>query len=331
MELRKKLAALGAVLVCLHCCVNAAGYDTPKGLIYALLTDPRIIRHAISMELTGTLTEQTATPAPTVTPSSVTPAPSPTVTPNILEAIIAGGIRVDNSTDYHIDTAQLLTDGPSVTLPKGQPQILIIHTHSSEAYTMDDFNRYEASDTSRTQDSNYNIIRVGDVLTEALRGYGLEIIHDREVYDYPSYTGSYTRCGEAITQYLDKYPSLAIVLDVHRDAIGSGDVVYKTVAEDEDTPCAQTMFVVGSDASGLEHPDWQENLKLALYLQAAVHLKHPTLQRAVKLVQERYNQQLTTGSLIIEVGSNGNTLEEAINAVTFFAEGAGPALAKLIK
>jgi len=336
MELRKKIAALGAVLVCLHCCVNAAGYDTPKGLIYALLTDPRIIRQAISLELNGRFAERTEAPAPTGTASpeataAVTPSPSPTVTPRILETIIAGGIRVDNSTEYAIDTAQLLTEGPSLTLRKGKPQILIIHTHSSEAYTMDDFTRYEASDTSRTQDPNYNIIRVGDVLTDALRSYGLEVIHDREVYDYPSYTGSYTRCGEAISQYLEKYTDISIVLDVHRDAIGSGDVVYKTVAEDEDTPCAQTMFVVGSNASGLDHPHWEENLKLALYLQAAVHLKHPTLQRSVKLVQERYNQQLTTGSLIIEVGSNGNTLEEAINAVELFAEGAGPALAKLIK
>ena len=169
------------------------------------------------------------------------------------------------------------------------------------------------------------------MLTEALRSYGLEVIHDREIYDYPSYTGSYTRCGDAISEYLQQYPSIAVVIDVHRDAIGNDDVVYKTVAEDEDTPCAQTMFVVGSDASGLHHPQWEENLRLALYLQASVHMKHPTLQRAVKLVRERYNQQLTTGSLILEVGSNGNTLQEAINAVTFFAEGAGPALAKLVQ
>lgn len=334
MELRRRLAALGAVLVCLHICTNAAGYSNPMQLVYALLTDPRIIEHAVSLELTGRFTQTTEPPAPTETVSpapSVTVSPSPTVTPQILEAIIAGGIRVDNSTEYSIDTARLLTEGPGLTLEPDAPQILIIHTHSSEAYTMDDFDRYEPSDTSRTQDTNYNIIRVGEELTKALQSYGLEVIHDREIYDYPSYTGSYTRCGDAISQYLETYPSIAIVIDVHRDAIGSGDVVYKTVAEDEDTPCAQTMFVVGSDASGLNHPHWEKNLKLALYLQAAVHLKHPTLQRSVKLVKERYNQQLTTGSLILEVGSNGNTLQEALNAIRFFAEGAGPALAELIK
>ena len=172
---------------------------------------------------------------------------------------------------------------------------------------------------------------MGDALTDALRSHGLQVIHDREIYDYPSYTGSYTRTGQAIEQYLAKYPTIAVVIDLHRDAIGSGDVVYKTVAEDEDTPCAQTMFVVGSNASGLEHPQWEQNLKLALYLQAAVHMAHPTLQRPVKLVRERYNQQLTTGSLILEVGSNGNTLQEALNAINLFAEAAGPALLSLIQ
>lgn len=331
MDARQKIAALGAILVAGHIFLNAAGYTSPRQAAEELLSPERLLRFAVSMELGGTLTEATATPAPTVTVITHTPAPTPSPTPQVLDAIIAGGIRIDNATNYAVDTAQLLTEGPELTLAAGQPQILIIHTHSSEAYTMDDFDVYEASDNSRTQDAKYNVIRVGDVLTDALRKHGLVVIHDREIYDYPSYTGSYTRTGESIEQYLAKYPSIKIVIDVHRDAIGSGDVVYKTVAEDEDTPCAQTMFVVGSNASGLEHPNWEQNLKLALYLQASIHLAHPTLQRPIKLVQERYNQQLTTGSLILEVGSNGNTLAEALNAIEFFAEAAGPALAALVE
>lgn len=294
------------------------------------------------MELTGLHSEVqqqeelpvSPPPSPTAEPSvapALTPTPEPTPELNIQEAVINGGINIDNRTDYELDLAGLLAEGPSQKLQKGQPQILIIHTHSSEAYTMDDFDRYEASDHSRTQDPKFNVIRVGDVLTDALRSHGLEVIHDREIHDYPSYTGSYARTGEAISQYIDKYPSIALVIDVHRDAIESGDVVYKTVAEGEGKPCAQTMFVVGSDASGLEHPNWKENLKLALYLQSAIHCKHPTLQRPVKLVEERYNQQLTSGSLILEVGSNGNTLQEALSAIELFAEAAGPALAALVE
>lgn len=332
MELRRRIAALGAVLVLLHLFANAAGFGSPAQLISAFVTDPRFLAQAVSIELTGTIgaPRSTPSPLPSVPTPCPTPSPAPTVTPKVLETMIGGGIQVDNQTDYTIDTAQLLLDGPSQQLAKGHPQILVTHTHSSEAYTMDDFTRYEPSDSSRTQDPHFNIIRVGDALTQALEEYGLEVIHDREIYDYPSYAGSYTRCGDAISRYLEEYPSIAIVFDVHRDAIGSGEVVYKTVAENEDIPCAQTMLVAGSNASGLEHPDWEENLKLAVYLQAAVHGMHPTLQRPVKLVRERYNQQLTTGSLILEVGSNGNTLQEALNAIQLFAEAAGPALAKLV-
>ena len=331
MGLRKHMARFGALLVAGHIALNAMGYASPREAMAELLSPEALVRMAVTMELGRPLTDATAPPMPTVTVVTHTPPPSPTPTPLIMDAIIAGGIRIDNATDYTIDTAQLLTEGPPQTLTKGEPQILIVHTHSSEAYTMDDFDRYTPSDNTRTQDTKYNVVRVGDALTDALRKHGLEVIHDRSIYDYPSYTGSYTRAGEAIEQYLAKYPSIAMVIDLHRDAIGSGDVVYKTLAEDEDTPCAQTMFVVGTNHSGLEHPNWEENLKLALYLQAAVHTAHPTLQRPIKLVKERYNQQLTTGSLILEVGSNGNTLAEALNAIEFFAEAAGPALAALVK
>ena len=150
MQLRKRIAALGMVLVCLHLSLNAAGISIPTEILPPLPTIP-VTSQQDSIQETPSVT--LATPAPSPVPT-VTPAP--TVTPQILEAIIAGGIRVDNSTEYSIDTAQLLTEGPSITLQAGQPQILIIHTHSSEAYTMDDFDQYEPSDNSRTQDVNYN-------------------------------------------------------------------------------------------------------------------------------------------------------------------------------
>ena len=338
MNARKTLALLGAGYLLLRLGLTAGGYDGVGELAGKLLSDQDLIAASVAVELGGlhTAAAPSARQEETVAPASTpTPAPAAAAEPEqpeeILETSITGGMTLQNETDYTVDTAALLTEGPSITLQKDQPQILIIHTHSSEAYTMDDFDRYEPSDTSRTQDANYNIIRVGDELAEGLTACGLNVIHDRGVYDYPSYTGSYTRAGEAIQRYLDQYPSIAIVIDLHRDAIGDGDVVYKTVAESETDPSSQIMFVVGSNASGLEHPNWQENLKLALYLQSAVNPQHPTLMRPVKLVKERYNQQLTTGSLIMEVGSSGNTLREALTAVDLFARSAGPALAKLIQ
>ena len=132
-------------------------------------------------------------------------------------------------------------------------------------------------------------------------------------------------------EYLNQYPGLRIVIDLHRDALCSDSVVYKTVAELPDAACSQVMLLVGTNASGLYHPYWEENLRLAVYLQDAVNAAHPTLMRPITLVNERYNQHLTRGSLIIEVGSSGNTLQEATRAVRLFGESAGPALARLVQ
>ena len=120
-----------------------------------------------------------------------------------------------------------------------------------------------------------------------------------------------------------------MVIDLHRDALGADGVVYKTMAEEEGTVASQVMLLVGSDESGLEHPNWRKNLALALYLQQAAATAHPTLMRPVSLVPQRYNQQLTGGSLILEVGSSGNTLQEALSAIRLFADAVGPALLAL--
>ncbi len=249
----------------------------------------------------------------------------------VLETTIQGGMRIKNETGYFVDAGSLLAEGPPFTLPRDEAQILIIHTHASEAYTQAGLDRYTPSDVNRTEDTQFNIVRVGDELTELLTQAGLGVIHDRGIYDYPSYTGSYTRAGQAIEQYLANCPGIRIVLDIHRDALGSDGVVYKTMAEEEGTVASQIMLLVGTDESGLEHPNWRGNLALALYLQNAVNSACPTLMRPVALVPQRYNQQLAPGSLILEVGSSGNTLQEALAAIRLFGNAAGPALAELIE
>ena len=245
-------------------------------------------------------------------------------------ADLSADTLVHNSTGFDVDFAALAAAGPGIILEPDAPQVLIFHTHSSEAYTPDDIDRYEESDPYRTEDKNYSVIRVGDALTEKLEDCGLTVIHDREIYDYPSYTGSYNRSGAAVEQYLAEYPSVKIVIDLHRDALGSGDVVYKTQAALSGKTSAQVMMLVGTGENGLWHPNWQQNLKLALYLQRAAEAAYPGLARPVELVSERYNQQLSPGMMILEVGSSGNTLREALTAVELFGEAAGKALAEKI-
>jgi len=249
----------------------------------------------------------------------------------IVETTIAGGLTISNDTSHEIDVEALMSETLTQKLPSEGPQILIIHTHGSEAYTPDLMDNYIPTDNCRTEDINYNVVRVGTELAAELEKCGLNVIHDTSIYDYPSYSGSYNRSRQAIENHLAQYPNIAIVIDVHRDALGTGDVIYKTVAAVQGECSSQVMFLVGTGENGLPHPNWRENLKLALYLQAAVNGKYQTLARPVALKQERYNQHLTTGSLILEVGSSGNTLQEALTAVRLFASAVGPALMELVE
>ena len=347
--MKKKLAILALGVIALRLWVLAGGADA----LTARLTETDEAVFLPNAEATDTVT-QAAPPEPSptweppfferpyVTPEppkeETPPAPSEEPeaqpeepTPEILPTTIPGGLTIRNSTAYQPDIAWLLTEGASLTLPKEGVQILIVHTHGSEAYTPDGVDQYEPSDTCRTEDKRYSVIRVGDVLAEKLESYGLTVTHDREIYDYPSYTGSYSRSGEAVSAHLAAHPETAIVIDLHRDALGTGDVVYKTVAAVDGEKSSQLMLLVGTDDSGLEHPNWEENLKLALQMQKAVNARYPTLARPVSLVRERYNQHLTTGSLILEVGSSGNTLQEALSAVRLFADAVGPLLAEMVE
>lgn len=255
-------------------------------------------------------------------------------TPDAVETTITGnsgeyqaaadGIFLKNKTEYDINVQELLASPIS---PDIGSRVLIIHTHGSEAYTPDGEDIYVPSDPSRTEDKSFSVIRVGDELEKVLTERGVSVIHDRELYDYPSYNGSYNRAYDAICAYQEKYPDISVIIDLHRDALESADgTVYKTVADIGDTPCAQVLLIVGTDSSGLEHPNWRDNLKFALQLQAEMVLEYPTLARPLSISPYRYNQHATAGSLIAEVGCNGNTLQEALCAARYFGECLGNVL-----
>lgn len=348
----KKLAVAGVMVLGLRLATVCGAGAVIGNWVESLADDGRLISASLSLELgvrDSTQTPEPGTPLPTEaaaevpeTPevsSDVSPDESPSATApgytangtEILETTIYGGLAIRNNTNYDIDLGSLLTAGAPQTLPAEGPQILIIHTHGSEAYTPDSLDKYVATDTDRTEDTNYNVVRVGDELAEAYEELGLNVIHDREIYDYPSYTGSYSRSGDAVAEYLAEYPDIAIVIDLHRDALGDGDVVYKTVAELNGVSASQVMMLVGTGENGLAHPGWEDNLRLALYLQQAINTTHPTLARPITVAHERYNQHLTSGSMILEVGSSGNTLREALAAIELFAKVTGPALLELVE
>ena len=145
------------------------------------------------------------------------------------------------------------------------------------------------------------------------------MIHDREIYDYPSYNGSYTRARQAISQWMDQYPSIVMVLDLHRDASGDPNDQLQTAVTLEGSQYAGLMLVMGTDDSGLNHPDWQKNLALGLKLQSLMEDILPGITRPLNLRSQRFNQDLTPGSMIVEVGAAGDSHQQALRSIEILA------------
>ncbi len=274
-------------------------------------------------------------PAPEAEPEAAIPVetepeavPEPEVAALIFTQADADGIALSGTSSYTPDVAALLLERElQLDLSRDGPQVLIVHTHATEAYTPEPGWEYEPSDTLRTEDTEYNVVRVGAALAAELEALGVGVVHDTAIRDYPTYNGSYTRTLTAIEDYLAEYPSIRIVIDLHRDAAenADGSPVAVTARVDGEN-AAQLMFVVGTDEGGLPHPNWQENLRLVLRLQALLNREEPALCRAVDLRTERFNQHAAFGSLLVEVGASGNTLAEALRSMPYLAQ----AVAKVI-
>ena len=230
-------------------------------------------------------------------------------------------LKLKNETTYQVDTKALLDAPLSFQLQGGGPHVLIVHTHASESYSPTDQNFYLPSDPSRTEDTNFNVVRVGDELEQQLKQRGVSVIHARDINDYPSYNESYKKTLGVIEWYLQKYPSIQMVFDVHRDAVVKADgAKVKFTADIDGEKMAQVMLVCGTDQGGLQNDTWQENLKFALKLQNTLETKYPGLARPLNLRKERFNLHATPGSLIMEIGTHGNTLEEALAAMPYLAQ-----------
>ena len=227
--------------------------------------------------------------------------------------IVIGDVFIDNRSDRTFDTS-LFSAAPDIQLrADDQPQVLIVHTHGSEAYTMPPGEEYTPSGDCRTTDENYSVVRVGAEIAAVLEKADIRVLHDKTLHDYPSYSGAYNRSLSAVELYLDRYPSIVLVLDIHRDAISdSTGNMYKVVSGVAGVNAAQMSFVIGTDGGGLHHPHWQENLKLAAALQQTLCADFPTLMRPITVRNSRYNQHTTTGSLLVEMGAAGNSLDEAL-------------------
>lgn len=241
----------------------------------------------------------------------------------------AGDVYIANRAGKQPDAPALAQAKVSFSLSDG-PQVLILHSHATEAYTPQGKDVYTPSDPYRTTDCGYNMVRVGEEMARTLRSHGLEVIHDTTLYDYPSYNEAYDRSLAAAERWLTQHPSIQVVLDVHRDALVAEDgSLYKAVCVEQKETCAQVMLVVGTDGTGKYHPLWQENLTFAMHLQRRLLDDYDALARPMVLRSSRFNQHLRPGSLLVEVGTHGNTLQEALLGARLFAESAADVLCAL--
>lgn len=248
-------------------------------------------------------------------------ASEPSVPENNIEEIqVSKGMAVSNATNYAVNAEELADMPMDFALSGEGAEVLVVHTHTTESYTAEGKTTYTQTDSDRSTDSNINIVQVGKKICDVLSSKGIKTIHDTTVHDYPSYNGAYGRSLATVEKNLKANPSIKVVLDVHRDGLVRADGTKLKVSTDiNGAKTAQIMLVVGTDAGGLEHDYWKSNTIFASKIQKKANEMYPSLMRPLNLREERFNQHLTKGSLILEVGSNGNTLSEALSGSEYIA------------
>ncbi len=239
-------------------------------------------------------------------------------------------LNIINKTKFSVDLPSLLkkTFPINGAIPEEEPLVLIIHTHGSESYLDNGYDFYAPEETFRSLVESETVVHIGEVLCEKLNSLGIYTIHDKTMYDQTDFNRSYNYSREGIKKALAEHPSIKFVIDLHRDSVfDTNGKNIKPLTTLNGKQCAQLMLVVGTNEGGSNHPEWRDNLTFATHLQQKMNDLYPTLARPINLRSAAFNQALTKGSVLLEVGACGNTIEEAENAVLLFAQ----AYASLIK
>ncbi len=222
-------------------------------------------------------------------------------------------VYINNKSGEEIDIAADLSGALDFKVTKSkEPQILIYHTHTTEAFMNDESEYYTNRDEPRSRNPEENMVRIGEIIAKQLENSGYAVVHDKTIHDSPAFSGSYNRSAQTVKNALKQYPSIKIAIDVHRDSVTSGNDKVAPVVVLNGREAAQVMLVMGSQTGSVtNHPEWRKNLRLATKLQNVFESNYPQLARAMLLKSAKYNQDLTTGSILLEVGSDANTYEQA--------------------
>ena len=232
------------------------------------------------------------------------------------------GAYVKNRTGLDIDFESVLNTPLTFQIKKNAdaPQVLIYHTHTGESYLDESADYFYESYYSRTNNNDFNVVAVGDAMTEVLEQNGIKTLHDKTVHD-SSYNGSYDRSAQTVEDDMAKNPQIKVVLDIHRDALGTEECKVKPVFEYNGKKAAQIMILAGCDPDnerGFSH--WQNNLSFALKLQTTAESLYPGMTRPVSFDYFAYNEYICDCSLLIEIGTDANSVDEAETAGRLLAD-----------
>jgi stage II sporulation protein P len=287
--------------------------DTAAFLLY--LETGRVVKPT---EPVSTLPPEAPAPettGPAVQPQETTPLPVATEPEEVycFSGEDAALVDVRYYASYRPDLQAMVTQPLDWELVSAQPTVLIFHSHATESYLPD--GSYTESSPYRTLDTTRNMVSIGEYLTRLLEAGGVRVLHDTGLHDYPSYNGSYSASRKSVQGYLRENPQLLLILDLHRDGV-DGKTQPDTSAQVNGGEAAQLMLVVGTRQQG-----WEQNMALAVKLTAVLEKLHPGVTRPISFRTQQFNQDLSPGALLVEVGAAGNTHQEALRAVEALAEG----------
>ncbi len=230
--------------------------------------------------------------------------------------VSSGKINIKNETGFTIDIKKLLNEPLKLAPDKKGPKILIYHTHTTECFLKSADEIGKSNTPSRTTNNKYNVVRVGNALINNLQKYNIDVLHNTTIHD-ADYNSSYVKSLNTLTDYVDKYSSFKMAIDLHRDAASGGKL--RAVKKINGKNVAEIMFVIGTDAK-LSNPRWKENLKLAIKVQARLNEICPGIAKPIYVSKNRYNQHLMNGSVIVEIGGDGNVIDECVRSTSFLAQ-----------
>lgn len=321
MDGQQRCLQIGFVMIVTAVILRLLSAGAPEPLAKAL-EDPQTAAFLLYLE-----TGRVVHPTPPTVPTQPEPTLPPTLPPETLPATQpeaeslcfsasdASLVEVRYHAAYRPDLGALVTMPLGWDLQKANPAVLILHTHATESYDPRG-EAYEESADYRTLDTRYNMVSIGAYLSKLLEQGGITVIHDTTLHDYPSYNGSYSASRNTAKAYLKEHPEILMVLDLHRDAAEKDGGQLDTSVQVDGKECAQLMMVVGTRQQG-----WENNMALAVKLTALLEKQHPGSTRPISFRTQQFNQDLSPGALLVEVGAAGNSRQEALRAVEILAEG----------